>query len=332
MVETIQWSSRDIFTFMAIAAVPTTLHAVFDITWVSLPWLPIALIGTAVAFLIGFKNNASYDRMWEARKIWGAIVNRSRSWGLLTRDFVNNDHALEPLSDEALREIHQRLIYRHFAWLAALRHQLRVPKVWEMASRPQHQAWAERVHPHMERPHEIEDAIRPYISEQEHRYIISKTNFATQLISNQSRDIKELKQKGLIEDFRHMEMQAMLTEMYTQQGKCERIKNFPFPRQYATINLFCVWLFVLLVPFGLVKEFAKGGDVLVWATIPFNAMVCWVFVIMEKIGEISQDPFQNGANDIPMTTMSHGIEVDLREMLDETEMPEAIVVQNNIVL
>lgn len=73
------WTRRELFLFIIIASIPTTLHQLLGWTWLSIPWLPAALVGTAVAFLIGFKNNASYGRLWEARKIWGAIVNDSRS-------------------------------------------------------------------------------------------------------------------------------------------------------------------------------------------------------------------------------------------------------------
>jgi len=63
----------------------------------------MALIGTAVAFVIGFQNNAAYQRIWEARKIWGGIVNASRTFGMLIQDFLTNEHA-DPRLDEAERE------------------------------------------------------------------------------------------------------------------------------------------------------------------------------------------------------------------------------------
>ena len=91
-----------------------------------------AVLGTAVAFLVSFKNNASYDRLWEARKIWGGIVNASRTWTIMVKDFITNDHAEDKLSQEALHNIHKELVHRHVAWLTALRYQLRKDKPWEM--------------------------------------------------------------------------------------------------------------------------------------------------------------------------------------------------------
>ena len=110
----------------------TSLYYFFeDLEWLALPWLPISVIGTAVAFYIGFKNNQAYDRLWEARKIWGAIVNSSRAWGSAVRGFVSNDFSDKPISDQDLKNLQQKLIYRHIGWLYSLRSQLLIPTPWE---------------------------------------------------------------------------------------------------------------------------------------------------------------------------------------------------------
>jgi hypothetical protein len=112
-------------------------------------------------------------------------------------------------------------------------------------------------------------------------------------------------------------------DLYTQQGKCERIKNFPYPKQYGTLNLMFTRLFINLVPFGMLNEFAKMGEGFVWLTIPFSALVAWVFNMMERIGEASENPFEGGANDVPITAITRTIEIDLREMLGERDVPQA---------
>lgn len=104
--EVLIWTRRDIYMLLAIATIPVVLYKVLGWTWLALPWLPIALLGTAVAFVVGFKNNASYDRMWEARRIWGAIVNGSRCWGIMVKDYVTNTHAKQVITDDALKAIH----------------------------------------------------------------------------------------------------------------------------------------------------------------------------------------------------------------------------------
>jgi len=131
LMEVLKWTKVEIIIFIFISAIPTVLYEVFDFRGLAIPWLPVALVGTAVAFLIGFRNNASYDRLWEARKIWGAIVNSSRAWGIMVNDFITTKHAEIELSEEELTKIHTNFIYRHIGWLAALRYQLGKSKAWE---------------------------------------------------------------------------------------------------------------------------------------------------------------------------------------------------------
>ncbi len=331
LLEAIIWTRRAIFRFLIISAIPTVLYAVFGVKQIGLPWVPIALIGTAVAFLIGFKNNATYDRLWEARKIWGAIINTSRTWGIMSRDFVTNRHAKKSLSEKKLGKIHRRLIYRHIAWVNALRYQLRQPRAWETMTSNENREY-KKIYSVPEEEVKIEDVLRNFLEQEELEKILKTKNPATQLIANQSADLKNLMDKGLIEDFRHMEMENVLKELYDHQGKSERIKNFPYPRQFATLNLYFVWLFLLLIPFGMLPEFQKLGDYLVWLTIPFSTLVSWVFHTMEKIGEATENPFQGGANDIPMAALSRTIEIDLREMLDEKELPEPLTPTKSILM
>jgi len=170
------------------------------------------------------------------------------------------------------------------------------------------------------------------ISAEEKVLVTSKSNVATQLIAQQSRDLRELHAQGLIHELRHVEMQNMLVDLYGQQGKCERIKNFPYPRQYATLNLMFVRLFNTLVPFGMLGEFAKLGAGFVWLTIPFTALVAWVFMMMERIGESTENPFEGSANDVPITAMTRTIEIDLREMLGESNVPKPLQPVNHILM
>ena len=110
------------------------IYYFLDLGWIKIPWTPLALIGTAVAFVIGFQNNSAYGRIWEARKIWGAIVNGSRSWGTNVKGYVGNQFLDDEKSENELHENYKRLIYRHIAWLYTLRGQLLVPTSWEHVS------------------------------------------------------------------------------------------------------------------------------------------------------------------------------------------------------
>ena len=101
-----------------------------------------------------------------------------------------------------------------------------------------------------------------------------------------------------------MELQKLLGELVDCQGKCERIKNFPYPRQFATLNYIFVWLFIALVPFGLLPEFAALGQNFAWLTIPFSALVAWIFHTLDRIGSVSENPFEGSPNDVPITALS----------------------------
>jgi putative membrane protein len=300
--------------------------------WLSIPWLPIALLGTAVAFVVGFKNNASYDRMWEARKAWGAIVNASRSWGIMVKDFISLRNVTINMEKSEIRNYQIKLITNHFAWLTALRHQLREARVWEAIYKPHNQEYKNKWFSVHEHKYTMKDDLSLYLTPEEIELLQSKTNKATHIIAMQSDVLKELLDKGLIEDFRHMEMQKMLVEFYNQQGVSERIKNFPYPRQYATLNLYFIKIFVILIPLGMLQEFDKLGGHMIWLSIPFSALSSWIFTTMEKIGESTESPFEGSANDDPITSISRNIEIDLREMFDMENIPTPIKSENNILI
>lgn len=328
--EVILWTRRDIFILFFIAAMPTALFYFFAWKWLLLPWLPIALLGTAVAFVVGFKNNASYDRLWEARRIWGSITNYSRSWGIMVKDYVSNRHAKAAVTDSELKAIHFKLYQRHFAWLTALRYQLRENKTWEAINLPHNREYRNQWFRVEEQDNSLAEALKPYLSEEEFQIVMSKSNKAAQILALQSEHLRHLLHDGFIEDFRHMELEKIIVELYNQQGASERIKNFPYPRQYASLNNWFIKIFVALIPFGMLDEFAKLGDAYVWMTIPFSALSGWIFTTLERIGETSENPFEGSANDVPITSISRNIEIDLLEMLNVKHDLKPLAPQNNI--
>ena len=325
----LRWTRLEILRFLLIAAIPVVVYDVFGQRWVHLPWLPIALVGTAVAFILGFQNNVTYGRIWEARKIWGGIVNASRAWALMVNDFVTNDFAETPAEQSELHEIRRSLIYRHIAWLTALRHAMRQPRPWEVFSLHRtNREWSDRMQVHEHRI-SLEEDLTDYLPESERGRVCGRANVPAQILGAQSAHLRELRTRGLIEDFRHMEFQQALNGLLDLQGKSERIKNFPYPRQYATLNSIFVAIFVHVLPFGLVHEFHKLGEEInpdypaigpwfVWAAVPFSAVVMWIFHVMERIGQVGENPFEGSANDIPITTMSRAIEIDMRQLLGES--------------
>jgi len=335
----VKWTRWETMLFFVIALIPTILFEVFGLTWLQIPWTPIALVGTALAFVIGFQNNAAYGRIWEARKIWGGIVNTSRTWGMKVKAMVTNEHNDSPVSEDLLNNEIKTLTYRHIAWMTALRYAMRQRKPWEVFMKHKsNRAWENEIYI-PERIHALEEELQPYLNAEEKEYVLTKGNKQTAILNLQSKHLKALKEKGLVWEFSFLELENVLEELFTLQGKSERIKNFPYPRQYATIGHYFVWVFILIIPFGIIPEFDKIGfkflsdfpvisQYFIWAAIPFSVIVSWIFHTMERIGRAGENPFEGTANDVPISTISRGIEIDLRQMLDEDsdDIPEQIPV------
>lgn len=325
--EFVMWSRRDIYKCFFLSLVPTILYCC-GLKFIAISWLPVAMLGTAVAFIVGFKNNASYNRLWEARQIYGGIINDSRAFAVKARDFLGG-------KDDPRTRL---LFNRHFAWLTFLRYQLREPRPWEIMDEERYKEFMTHVYSIPERIQPLEEAINGYLDEAELTYLLGKKNRASQTIALQSKTINELHRQGVLTDFQQMQLQRSIDGFYDQQGRAERIKNFPYPRNFSSITTYLLNLFVILLPFGLLKEFQHLGDGTLLAgwtiyfIIPFATVVGWAFMTLDAVGEASVNPFEGSANDVPITQLSKMIETDLKEMLDDTNLPAAVTPVNNILM
>lgn len=273
-----------IFTLLAISVVIG--HMFLNIRHFAIPFLPIGTLGTAVAILLGFRNHSAYDRFWEARKIWGQLVNDSRSFSRSVLTHLDT-------SDPAVKK---RLIYRHIAFVNALRMHLRRQDVKNS------NCWNE---------------LRNFMEDDEFIEMHHSPNKPTYLVYCQGVELKKVFDSGRIDEFRYIHLNEILDRLYDVQGKCERIKNTPLPRQYAFFTTLFTRIFVFLLPFGFVEQ-------LEWYTIPLSVLISWIFNTLEQVGTYTENPFDNGINDIPMTSLSITIERDLRSLLGEKELPESI--------
>ncbi len=328
LIHFIPWTRKKIYKMLLLSLVPTALFYFMGWTWLAIPWVPVALIGTATAFISGFKNTQTYNRTWEARQIYGSVINSSRSFGMMVKDFVRaGDHE---------KDLHREIIYRHFAWLTALRFQLRETKSWENIKTKSYNREYLRYYKVPEWESSLEEELKPFLPEEEREYILSTKNRATQILAQQSGQLKRLNQQGIITDYNYVALENQLKDLYDQQGKCERIKNFPYPRQFSSINLYFTNVLCFLIPLGFIGELSrhteKSGDWFIWLTIPLSVLVGWIFLVLEQIGESTENPFEGNANDIPITQISRNIEIDLREMLGETDLPPAIQPQHSILM
>ena len=257
---------------------------------------------------------------------------------MFLQDMITNEHAVSAFSEEQLQAEIKTITYRHIAWMTALRHAMRMSKPWETTVNHKTNQELEMRPPELDST--LEADLKPYISQADFDYVMHKNNRQTALLYLQSHRLKQLKEQGIIWEFSFLELEAILQELFTLQGKSERIKNFPYPRQFATLNHFFMWVFVLLLPLALVPQFAEIGnslaethpiigDLFVWFSIPFYVIVAWIFHTMERIGRTGENPFEGTANDVPISTIARGIEIDLRQNLGESdaEIPDQFPVK-----
>src|SRR5882672_5926118 len=259
--EFLNWTRRDTYVLIVLGVVPVVAYQIGNIKWLGIPGTVVALLGTATAFIVGFKNLQTYNRTWEARQIWGDIISSSRAWGTMSRDFFDN------------AEKSTELVYRHLAWLTALRYQLRENRAWETE-------------------------LAKYLPDAERKQILATGSKATQIMSLQSKTINGLFASQAIDVAQFLDMQRSIKDFLLQQGRCECIKDFPYPRQYATVNSFFIKLFCLLLPLGLLREFDKLNDSvegvikgnMVWLVIPFSVLISWMYTSLGRVGESTENP------------------------------------------
>jgi ion channel-forming bestrophin family protein len=206
---TVNWSKAPFIAGTFYALIVFVIHDVAGIS-IALPWQPISIIGIAVAFYLGFKNNSSYDRTWEARKIWGGIVNHSRTFATSLISFLQDEE----------KDTVRALIYRHIAWLTALRYQLRLSREWEHTHERVLGAYIPSVcESYFDR---LNPELKQFITDEELGALATKTNLASQLLKNQSSELHNLHNRGVLTDFKHVKLQEIIGWLYDEQGKCER--------------------------------------------------------------------------------------------------------------
>lgn len=325
----LKWTKKEILFFTIFTTVVTALYELLNLKWLQVPLAPVGLIGTAVAFMVGFQNNSAYDRIWEARKIWGGIVNTSRSLIITVKDSFYM-HRAEATKDESVAL--KIITNRHIAWLTALRYAMRTKKTWETVyqEKDKKSNFEYNVPEYLT---SLEDELRPYLSEEEFEYVMSKDNKPNAIISLQSKHLRKLTNEKKFWDFSLLNMQQILQELTALQGKSERIKNFPYPKQYASIGYHFVHIFMWLLPMAIIPAFATMGVSIgesnpfigahfVWLNIPFSVIVIWVFNTMLRIGLAGENPFEGSPNDVPISNISRGITRDILQIIDEA--PENI--------
>ncbi len=296
------------------------LYDVAGFTFVAIPFLPVGTIGTAVAFFIGFKNNQAYDRLWEARRLWGGITNTSRNLAIMMIAIVE-DKAY--VSD---------FLHRHIGYINVLRLQLRRTIPWATSRGDLHKTFVGEAKELEEFDEGLKTILTRHDKMKYYETLKSKQNTASIMLKIQVEQLAKLKREKKIDDFEHSDLVKQINELFNLQGGCERIKSTPMFRQFSIFSRVFVLIFIFLLPFGLLKDLSNLASWGVWLTIPFTLLISWVFYTMEQIGEYSENPFDNSVNDTPLTAICRNIEIDIKEMLGEKELPEKIQPHDNMLL
>jgi putative membrane protein len=261
--------------------------------WAALNQIPVSLLGSVISILVVFRNTTSYSRWWEARTLWGVIVNNSRSWG---RQVTVTMKAGDDQTEEA-EMIKKKLIYYQIAWAHALRQHLRRLEPWS--------------------------EIESFLSPEEMVRLRNEKNIPVAIQQWQTSLLCDALDRGWIDSMQWRAMDESLNDLVDAQGGAERIKNTPMPRQYDYLPQLCVQMFCILLPLAL-------GASMGWFTPLGSALVGFIFLALDKIGRDLEDPFDNTVHDIPLTSITRTIEINLRQMLGETALPEAVTPVNDI--
>ena len=278
------------YRLLAVLAVSVALTAFNEFgpfqTRITLPAL--SLMGLALGIFLGFRNNTSYDRFWEGRKLWGALVNTSRGWA---RDVSTFTSSAEP---EAGAHV-QAQVYRGIAFVHGLR----------LALRRQNE----------------EAPLEPFLSADELREVSQKLNRPDGILLLMARENQRAFDRGWLTDFRFVRLSERLAQLNDIQGGCERILNTPIPHSYSILIHRIVAIYVFALPFGLVESLHLLTPLVV-------LMVAYTFLGLDAVGDEIEDPFGEDLNDLPLSTLSRMIEINLRQTLGETETPPPLPSQD----
>lgn len=258
------------------------LDEFFQLKDISIPLAIPSLLGTTIALILGFRISHSYDRWWEARKIWGSIVNDSRT---LVRQVLA--HVKHGSPKEEVYAMASKTADLQITWCYALGQSLR------------------KIDPL--------DDNEQYLTEEEINYLNTQTNVPNGILTLHAEGLRKSEEMGWVNGFQAKMIDETLSRLTDAMGMCERIKNTVFPRTYTVIVEFLLYLFVILLPFGILDFFGF------WEA-PVVILISLPFFLLEKTAIYLQDPFENLPTDTPVTTISQGIEVTLKQMVQD-EVP-----------
>ena len=291
LVPMLQYVGRPLLLLVAYDVAVGVAYKLLHWQRLSMQHIPLALFGSAIGIVVAFRNQSSYARWWEARALWGAIVNNSRSWA---RQVIT---VMMPSTDAdmpALKTMQHRLVYLQIAYVHALRQHLRSLEPWA----------------------ELTPLLRAArIEAAEIEALHSAKNVPLAIQQEMSSLLRECQSRGWVDLAQWRAMDSTLDDLIDAQGGAERIRNTPMPKQYDYFPQLFVYMYCMLLPLGLVGNMG-------WYTPLGSTLVGFIFLALDKIGRDLEDPFSNSIHDVPITSITTTIEINLRQMLGETTFPE----------
>ncbi len=302
-VKVFQYMWQEIMMSLVLSSAIYFLYCEKGVVKASLPFSVAAILGSALAIFIAFRNNSAYGRWWEARTLWGGIVNSSRVFARLVKTFADSHSHQENYNRERSEAFKKNLIHMQIAWVHAMRLHLRKQTDWQQ--------------------------LKPLLLEDDFNALITSQNKPNYLQNLMGKHIYTAMSNGTLGGFDSFQMEGQLLALANYQGGCERIKNTPLLRQYHFFTKLFLLVFMIVLPFSLIADFYKMD--MSWMVIPISVLVSFVFGVMGKVGEVNEDPFEDKITDVPLTAMCNTIERDLRETLGETALPEKLNPENGII-
>jgi ion channel-forming bestrophin family protein len=258
---------KRVLLLIVISVVATLAYHEYGNEKVAIDSLPASILGVALAFMIGFRVNSAYERWWEGRRLWGSIVNDSRSISRQVLTFLSDG------SNPLLEADKKKFVYRQIAYVYALKDHLRKVDV---------------------------DEIRDFLDKSEYDEMMQQQNKPLALLHLHAKHLKKLHADGYIEFLPYMQIDTRLTSLMDAQGGAERIKNTVFPRQYSYYTTYFVAIYSYLLPFIFVN---KTG----WLAVPFTVLIGFIFFALDSIARGIENPFENTYNDTPMNSICRTI-------------------------
>ena len=212
-----QWKFTAFFITASLAV--TAAVEVWDLSFLELPTLPLAVVGAALGIFVSFRTNQAYDRWWEGRKLWGRMINESRHW---------SSQATKYVEDENLR---RQLVHRHAAYVHALRSLLRKQDPFE----------------------DSDFMARIEVAGDDVAALRKETNLTHALLDRQLDVLVDLNHAGTLNDRRLQSMDDTLRQLINIQGGCERIKKTPMPPLYGLLAVRLVEFYAVLFPLAVVE-------------------------------------------------------------------------------